>query len=128
MEARLTESHQRQNDALERMTQRHEKVASHLEHVKFQGGQHISNIDNLSKKLLELENSVAENDRHVRESSGLERKHRQQEIQSVREAIRSEQERLHSVVDSKIAHHINNESNSRQEMGQNIIEMVHSVV
>jgi len=128
MEARLTEAQQRHNDALERMTHRHEKVASHLEHVKFQGGQHIGNIENLSKKLMELENSVVENDRHVRESSGLERKHRQQEIQSVREAIKSEQDRLHSVIESKIAHHVGNESASRQEMGQNLIDMVHTAV
>lgn len=128
LEARSTETQQRHNEAIERMAQRHEKVAGHLEHVKLQGGQHLSNIDNLSKKLQELENNVVENDRHVRESSGLERKHRQQEIQSVRDAIKSEQERLHTVMDSKIAHHVNNESNSRQEMGQNIMEMVHSVV
>merc|ERR1712110_1060839 len=82
MESRLTEAHLRHNEALEGMRQRHEKVVGHLENVKFQGGQHIGNIAALEKKLQDLENNIAESDRHVRESSGLERKHRQQEIQS----------------------------------------------
>jgi hypothetical protein len=128
LESRLTEQQQRHNEALERLAARHEKVAGHVENVKFQHSQHLSNVDILAKKMQELEFTVTDHTQNLRESTSLERMHRQQEIQSVRDAIKSDQERLNSTIEHKIQKHVGNESNNRQEMGQNIMEMVQTAM
>lgn len=128
IEARLAEAHQRHVDTTERLTQRHEKVSSHLETVKLHGGVQVHNVETLAKKIQEMEATISESDRHLRDTNAFERRQRQEEIASVRQAMISEQERLRATIDGKIQASLGNESMARQEMGQNILESVHSAM
>jgi len=124
LEARLEEAQRRQNDAVERMSSRHEKVATHLETVKLNGSAHSQTMESLSKKMEELEASINAREDEYRDTTDRERRQRQEEFKGLKEAVRSDQERLRHSIEGTLSSRLQAESMNRQDAITGLLDSV----
>jgi hypothetical protein len=128
LEAHLSEQARRQSEMVERMANRHEKVAGSVEQMRFTHGQAGFNIDTITKRMDEMQAQIGNNEQQLREVYLNERRARDTEMRSLREALGSENERLKTHLEGKISHSIQEESGARSDHVSAVLDSVGSAL
>eukprot|EP00929_Paragymnodinium_shiwhaense_P060139 TRINITY_DN30067_c0_g1_i2.p1 TRINITY_DN30067_c0_g1~~TRINITY_DN30067_c0_g1_i2.p1 ORF type:complete len:351 (+),score=60.74 TRINITY_DN30067_c0_g1_i2:286-1338(+) len=128
LERHIAEQSQRNIEMAERISQRHEKVATTMESLRFTGDQANFSIEGLVRKLEDMQGAIATNEASLHDVYQKEREARVSEMRSLREAIGSEHHRLKSHLENRIATTVSEESGARSEHVAQVLDSVGAVL
>merc|ERR1719379_2832738 len=96
--------------------------------MKFDMNQHGHNMQSIAKKLEEMEAAIRSNEDQMVQTAARERQARNDLLHSLREAVNSDQDRLRSLLESKITHTVQAEARERQDHLSSVLTTIDSVL
>jgi len=124
LENRIADVSSRQTAGLDRLVERHERVAQQLETIKLEERQNQSQVQAALNQMKDLENYVVETEGTTRELVQKEREGRDDQLRRIQLGMHSQQQRQLSELEEKIADRFERESCERERNVQQIFEEV----
>jgi hypothetical protein len=128
LQKQLTEQQLQSATSMESLMARNEKAALSVEQLRFDGSQKEENVSAFTARLQEVEKNIARTELDVISVCERERRLREDEIKSIREAFVAETASAISVLELKMTARFERESSAREGMSEKILEKVASTL
>eukprot|EP00929_Paragymnodinium_shiwhaense_P065830 TRINITY_DN32980_c0_g1_i1.p1 TRINITY_DN32980_c0_g1~~TRINITY_DN32980_c0_g1_i1.p1 ORF type:complete len:637 (+),score=177.59 TRINITY_DN32980_c0_g1_i1:109-2019(+) len=124
LESRSLESHKRHGEMLDRLNQRNEKVNQSVEVLRFDSTKYGASATSLAQKIVDFEDGIKHLKAELRDSIGGERRRREDEYRSLRDAMMTEHGTLLSNLESRLTSRLERESAAREG---SVTDILHGV-